>query len=106
PDLLDAFRVVTQQCFYSVHAVDLFQITHDLALGFRAPPLLAGAEPAFGGPLRCLLGLLPGALSGADRPVFPPDAALPPLFASDSNACFNSRLLRSSAFFAAASLGR
>ncbi|MNY12442.1 hypothetical protein D3C86_1455230 [compost metagenome] len=110
PDLLDAFRVVTQQRFYRMHAVDLFQLTHDLALGLRTPPLLAaGAEPALGGPLRCLLGLAglpPGAWSGADRPVFPPDAALPPLFASDSNACFSSRLLRNSAFFAAASLGR
>ncbi|MNY24922.1 hypothetical protein D3C86_1586670 [compost metagenome] len=109
PDLLDAFRVVTQQRFYSMYAVDLFQLTHGLALGLRAPPLLAGAEPAFGGPLRCLLGLAglpPTALSGVDRLVFPPDAALPPLFAPASNACFISRLLRTSAFFAAASLGR
>ena len=109
PDLLHAFRVVTQQRFYSMYAVDLFQLTHGLALGLRAPPLLAGAEPAFGGPLRCLLGLAglpPTALSGVDRLVFPPDAALPPLFAPASNACFISRLLRTSAFFAAASLGR
>src|SRR5690606_3588855 len=109
PDLLDPLRVMTQQRFYGMHAVDFFQLTHDLALGLRTPPLFAaGAEPAFGGPLRCLPDL-----AGLSEPLgaepelldFPDDALLPP-FASANNACFNSRLLRTSAFFAAASLGR
>src|SRR5207244_1947132 len=99
--------VVTQQRFHGMYTVDFFQRTHDLALGLRAPPLFAaGAEPDLGGPLRCLLGF-PDVPAGAESLLcdFPDDALLPP-FASASKAFFISRLLRTSAFFAAASLGR
>src|SRR5690606_33095382 len=108
PDLLDSLGVMTQQRFYGMHAVDFFQLTHDLALGLRTPPLFAaGAEPAFGGPLRCLpdfagLPEPPGAepLEAEPELLDFPDGALLPPFASANKACFNSRLLRTSAFFA------
>ncbi|MNP76987.1 hypothetical protein D3C76_1743250 [compost metagenome] len=84
---------MTQQGFYGVNAVDFFQLTHDLALGLRDP------EPAFGGPLRCLLGF------SDDLP--PLEAGLPlACLASDISAFFISRLLRTSAFFAAACEGK
>ncbi len=106
PDVLDAFRMVTKQSFYGVHAVDFFQLTHDLALGLRAPLLFAaGAEPVFDGPLRCLLAGLSDEGAEPDLSDFPDDVLLPP-FASAKSAFFSSRLLRTSAFFAAASPGR
>lgn len=111
PQLLDPLRVMTQQRFHGMHAVDLFPLTHDLALRLRAP-VAAGALSAFGleGPLRCLVGLpglaaaaglpslaLPFALlpAGTTLPFFPP-LSLPPTRASASSACFTSRLLRTS----------
>ncbi|MNE37023.1 hypothetical protein D3C80_1308610 [compost metagenome] len=92
PDLLDPLGVMTQQGFHGMYAVDLFQLTHDLALGLR------DAEPAFGGPLRCLLGFsdLPDLAAGL----------LPACLASVIKAFFISRLLRTSAFFAAAWEGK
>jgi hypothetical protein len=107
--LLDAFWVVTKQRFYGVNAVDFFQLTHDLALGLRDPPLLgAGAAPDFGGPLRCLLGLegLPASLAGAALPDFPDADARPPLFAFAQQRLLQFATFAHSAFLAAASLGR
>ena len=74
PYLLDALGMMAQQRFHGVQAIDLFQLTHDLALRFLGPPLEAGdfsaGLPADFGLDAPDLDLLPPALSAL--PLRPP----------------------------------
>src|SRR5690606_12493271 len=84
-NLFDPPGMVTQQRLDRVQAIDFFQVAHGLALRFLAP---AGLEPPGAG-LPSALRFDPPRLGFSEprsRPLLP--------LASDSSACFSSRLLR------------